>query len=140
MSKKSKRRFLYSVRAVLAGGALYFALDLSRGDRGAVDYVVVGLVMAAVAWNLIRLGQRLHEARGGKGLWDEQRTVLFWIIGLLNTVAIRPEEAGTWKNWLGWAILALAVADTVRLTLVEREILAETAADDTETSPSTATD
>ena len=42
------RTWLYSVRACLAGGVLYYALSLSAGDRGPVDWVVITLVVAAV--------------------------------------------------------------------------------------------
>jgi hypothetical protein len=48
-------------------------------------------------------------------VWQIQRTLLFWIIGLFNTVFIRPADVGTWKNWLGWLLLALALIDTVSL-------------------------
>ena len=140
MSKQKARSFLYSVRALLAGAVLYFALDLSHGDRGTIDYVVLAVVLAAIAWNLVRLGQRLYGAGGNRALWHEQRTVLFWIIGLLNTVAIDPADAGTWKNWLGWLILAVAVADTVLLILKERAVLAEASSRDPAIAPSAGVD
>lgn len=123
MRASPKRRFLYSTRALLASAVLYFALDLSRGDRGTIDYVVVALIVAAIAWNVGNLGRRMYAAGGGKGLWAVQRTVLFWIIGLMNTVWLRPEDVGTWKNWGGWFILALAVVDTVALWRSERRVI-----------------
>lgn len=140
MSGRISRRFLYSLRAVLAGVVLYYAVDLSRGDRGAIDYAVLGLVIAALAWNLVRLVQRLHRARGAKEAWHTLRTLGFWAIGLLNTVAIRPEDAGSWKNWVGWLVVALAAADTVHLILIERAVIAELPGDEEEHPLPDATD
>lgn len=47
--------------------------------------------------------------------WEIQRTLLFWIIGLLNTALIRPEQIGSWRSWVGWTFIALASLDTIRL-------------------------
>lgn len=43
--------------------------------------------------------------------WTIARTLLFVIIGLLNTVFIRPEEIGTWKNYVGYGVLLVAIVD-----------------------------
>jgi intracellular septation protein A len=43
--------------------------------------------------------------------WRIVRSLLFVIIGLLNTVFIRPEDIGTWKNYLGYGFLLVAVID-----------------------------
>jgi hypothetical protein len=43
--------------------------------------------------------------------WPIQRTILFIIIGLMNTVFIRPEDIGTWKNYVGYGFLLVAVVD-----------------------------
>jgi len=125
MSTGRARSFSYVVRALLAGAVLYFVLDLSAGDRGPVDYVVIAAVVAAIVWNVVQLGRRFHRDGGGRAVWHVQRTCLFWIIGLMNTVWIRPEDVGSWKNFVGWAILAIAVVDTVLLFRRERRILAE---------------
>jgi hypothetical protein len=117
--KKSSKSYL--VNTVLACGVLYWVLDLSRGERTVIDWAVIGLVVGAIVWNLVQLGLRLHEAAGGKAVWHLQRTVLFWILGLLNTALIRPGDVGTWKHWLGWVLLLLAATDTVALFLKERQ-------------------
>ncbi len=46
-----------------------------------------------------------------KQTWGILRTALFIIIGLFNTVLIRPEEVGTWKNYLGYALLLIGIID-----------------------------
>lgn len=115
-----KMRPSYVVNGALASAVLYFAAPLSRGDRGAVDWVVLGLIGLAVLWNLVRLGQRLYGHGGGRDLWHLLRTLLFWGIGLLNTLFIPAAEVGSWKNVLGWVVLALAVMDTVLLYRKER--------------------
>ena len=113
-------------RALVALAALYFVLDLSAGDRGWIEFVVIALVCGAILWNVVQLGRRFHAHGGGHALWHVQRTVLFWIIGLGNTVWARPEDVGGWRTWVGGALLAIAVVDTVALWRRERSILAGT--------------
>ncbi|GGE40518.1 hypothetical protein [Psychroflexus planctonicus] len=43
--------------------------------------------------------------------WTISRTLLFVIIGLKNTVFIRPEDIGTWKNYVGYGVLLVAIVD-----------------------------
>lgn len=117
----------YLVLAALGCGVLFFAYDLSRGDRGPVDWVVLGLVSGAILWNLIQLGRRLHRGGGGKDLWHLQRTLLFWVIGWLNTALVRPADVGSWKNVLGWVFLGLAAMDSFLLYRKERAFHEEVA-------------
>jgi hypothetical protein len=51
----------------------------------------------------------------GKLLWTIQRTILFWIIGVLNTLFLRPEHVGGWRQWVGIVFLVIALADTIAL-------------------------
>ncbi|HKJ79738.1 MAG TPA: hypothetical protein VKA10_09385 [Prolixibacteraceae bacterium] len=44
--------------------------------------------------------------------WAIVRTILFIVIGLMNTVFIRPEDTGSWNNNAGYGFLLLAVVDT----------------------------
>lgn len=46
-----------------------------------------------------------------KLIWAVTRMLTFIIIGLFNTVLIRQEDIGSWKNYLGYAFLALALID-----------------------------
>ena len=48
-----------------------------------------------------------------KKYWYIIRTVLFYFIGLMNTILIKPENIGSWENYLGYLILILAVVDTI---------------------------
>jgi hypothetical protein len=48
-----------------------------------------------------------------KRQWPILRTLLFIIIGLFNTVFIRHEDVGTWKNYLGYVLLIIGIADAV---------------------------
>jgi len=43
--------------------------------------------------------------------WSLIRTILFIVLGLLNTLLIRPEDIGTWKNYLGYAFLLIGIVD-----------------------------
>lgn len=115
----------YVVLAALACGVMYYVLRLSTAGRGFVDWVVIGLVATAVLWSLVQLGRRLHRAAGGRAVWHLQRTVLFWILGLLNTALLRPEDVGTWKNWVGWVLLLIAAADSVALFKKELQSISD---------------
>ena len=123
-TKKPRKPTLYAVNGLLASGVLAWALHLSAGDRGPIDWVVFALVLGAIAWNVVRLGQRLFAAHGGAALWHLLRTLLFWIVGLMNTVWARPEDVGGWRTWVGAALLVLAAIDSVVLLLRERRIVA----------------
>lgn len=50
-----------------------------------------------------------------KNYWEYGRLLLFIIIGLMNTVFIKPEEAGGWENYAGYLFLFLALADLISI-------------------------
>lgn len=110
----------YLVTAALAGASLYFAYSVSRSWPPALAWTAVGLLALGLVFTLVQLGRRLRRSGGGKDVWHLQRTVLFWVGGLLNTAFVRPEHVGTWRNWVGWGLLAIAVADSVALYRKER--------------------
>jgi FtsH-binding integral membrane protein len=122
MSAAPKRRSFAVVNACMASVVLYYVLDLSSSGRTWVDFAVITLVVGAILWNLVQLGRKLHGQDGAAAVWHVQRTVLFWLIGLFNTALIRPGDVGSWKNWLGWALIIVAVVDTVALFLRERAV------------------
>lgn len=43
--------------------------------------------------------------------WAISRILLFIIVGLFNTVLIKTEDVGTWKNYLGYAFLLIALIE-----------------------------
>ena len=45
--------------------------------------------------------------------WRIIRTAIFYLIGLMNTIFINPENIASWENYLGYLILILAVVDTI---------------------------
>lgn len=47
--------------------------------------------------------------------WTIIRILLFITIGLFNTVFIKPEDIDTWKNYLGYGLLAIGIIDAVIL-------------------------
>jgi len=114
----------YLLLAVLASGVLWWVSDLSSSGRSPVDWLVVGVVVAAILWNLLGLGRRLRAAGGDKAVWHELRTLMFWLVGLMNTVWARPGAGGTWKWWVGIVLLLLAAADTIALYLKEQRSIA----------------
>jgi hypothetical protein len=109
----------YGINGVLASCVLFF-VAWNRDAWSPASWILIGLLALAVLWNLFQLGRRLHSRGGGKDLWHLQRTLLFWVIGILNTALIRPAEVGSWKNLLGWAVLLLASVDT--LVLIRKEL------------------
>ena len=56
-----------------------------------------------------------EKSSKNKTIWTIIRTVMFFVVGLMNTAFIRPEDIGTWKNYVGYLFLLLAVIDTVIL-------------------------
>lgn len=121
--KTSARKPAWSIRALLAGGVLFFVVRLSAGDRGSVDYVVIALLLGAILWNIVRLARRLHAHHGGRAVWDVLRTAAFWTVGALNTIGARPEDVGSWRTWVGLGVFAIAVFDSSRLVRREREAI-----------------
>ncbi|MGD2068174.1 MAG: hypothetical protein PVI57_05770 [Gemmatimonadota bacterium] len=116
----------YVANGVLAATAagLWWTYGPGRPEPGVIVWSVVGALGAALLWNLVRLGQRLHGAGGEKAVWHETRTVLFWVLGLMNTVWARPGEERSWHWWVGVVLLVLAAVDTVALAVHERRIVA----------------
>jgi len=43
------------------------------------------------------------------------------VLGLFNTVLLRPEDAGTWKNYAGYAFLLICLVNLVILFLFLRK-------------------
>ncbi len=43
------------------------------------------------------------------------------IVGLMNTVLIKPEDIGTWKNYIGMLFLLIATINTVLFLFVIRK-------------------
>jgi hypothetical protein len=117
----------YLALAVLAGVALYFALDTTSVGRGPLAWSLVVVLAAAVLWNLVGLGRRLRAAAGDKAVWHETRTLLFWVLGLMNTVWAKPGDEGSWNWWVGVVLLVVALADTMALYRRERRLVTSAA-------------
>jgi len=47
-----------------------------------------------------------------KKYWAIIRTLTFLLVGVMNTVLIRPEDIGTWKNYTGYLLLIIGVLDS----------------------------
>ena len=59
-----------------------------------------------------------------KTYWPAVRTLTFIIVGLFNTALIRREDIGTWKNYLGFALLFIGIIDAfflIKNYLIRRE-------------------
>lgn len=52
-----------------------------------------------------------------KKQWTILRILLFIIVGLFNTLLIRPEDVGTWKNYLGYALILIAAIEIIFLII-----------------------
>ncbi len=48
-----------------------------------------------------------------KNIWTIFRILTFYIVGMFNTVLIKQEDVGTWKNYLGFLLLLIALIDTI---------------------------
>ena len=45
--------------------------------------------------------------------WPLVRTLTYLIVGLFNTVFIRAEDIGSWKNYLGYFFLVMVVVEFI---------------------------
>jgi len=50
-----------------------------------------------------------------KTRWAIIRTLLFLVVGLMNTVFIKTEDVGSWKNYIGYALLVFALIEIIVL-------------------------
>ncbi len=60
-----------------------------------------------------------------KTSWKIIRTILFLVVGLMNTVLIKPEDIGRFKNYLGYGLLILGIIDAfflIRSKIKSRKI------------------
>ncbi len=117
---KSKRSGSYVINTVIASVVLSYAVRLSASGRTAIDWIVMALVVCVMLYNLAQLTRSLYRSGGAKDAWHLQRTALFWVVGLLNTLLLRPEHVGGWRQWVGVLFLVAAMGDTVALFVKER--------------------
>jgi hypothetical protein len=57
--------------------------------------------------------------------WPPIRTLLFIVLGLINTVFIKPEDLGSFKNYLGYGLLIMGLIDAfflIRSKIKSRKI------------------
>jgi len=114
-----KKAQSHVINAVLATAVLYWVLDLSASGRTMIDWAVITLVTLAITWNVVRLARRLRVL-GGAAVWHVLRTVLFWVIGLMNVAFRAPKDTTTWTFVLGLVLVGTATFDTVALYRKER--------------------
>ena len=50
-----------------------------------------------------------------KKYWPILRILTFLIVGIFNTLLIRPEDVGTWKNYTGYGLLIIGIFDAIVL-------------------------
>jgi len=115
-----ENRSSYVATSLLSSAVLYFAWHVTAPGRGLVEWALIGLVLLAVLWNLGNLGTLLHRIGGGRSLWHLQRTLLFWIVGILNTGLARPGDVRSWRYVVGWIFIVVAALDTYQIHRKER--------------------
>ena len=49
----------------------------------------------------------------GNIIWTLIRTLSLWLVGLMNTLFIKQSNIGSWIQYLGYAILVIALIDTL---------------------------
>lgn len=48
-------------------------------------------------------------------MWHLIRTMALWVVGLLGSAHPGAEDAGSWSHVLGWALVGVAIVDSVAL-------------------------
>jgi len=115
-----KHRKSLVVNGALASCVLFFVLDLSRSGRGPIDWLVIGAVLLAILWNVVRLGQRLYPYAGGRALAIDLATAALGVAGVLTMAFSRSGPGAPWGTPASWALLTAALAGGVLLFSMER--------------------
>ena len=50
--------------------------------------------------------------------WTILNIIIFTVIGLMNTVFLKPEDVGTWKNYVGYGFLLIAIIELTYYLLI----------------------
>jgi len=57
-----------------------------------------------------------------KLIWSIFRTIGFVLVGLMNTLFLRVEDVGSWKNYVGYAFLIIAAIDIIGILISYRKM------------------
>ena len=50
--------------------------------------------------------------------WTILNIIIFTVIGLMNTVFLKPADVGTWKNYVGYGFLLIAIIELTYYLLI----------------------
>ena len=110
----------YTLRSLVCGVALVYIIRLGGSTLDVLDTAALAIVIALLVYQLIGLGQRMRQAEAGLGHWSIPRNLLFWTVGLLNTLWLEPELRHSFRPWAGTAFLVIAAIEMVVLYRLER--------------------
>ena len=83
----------YTLRSLVCGVALVYVIRLGGATLDVLDTAALAFVIALLVYQLIGLTQRLSLAEAGLGHWSIPRNLLFWTVGLMNTLWLDPGVA-----------------------------------------------
>ena len=110
----------YTLRSLVCGVALVHVIRLGGATLDVLDTAALAFVIALLVYQLIGLTQRLSLAEAGLGHWSIPRNLLFWTVGLMNTLWLTPELRHSFRPWMGTAFLVFAALEVVVLYRLER--------------------
>jgi hypothetical protein len=110
----------YTLRSLVCGIALVYVIRLAGSALDVMDTAALALVIALLVYQLIGLAQRLRQVAAGLGRWSIPRNLLFWTVGLMNTLWLDPELRHGFRPWVGTAFLVFAALEVVVLYRLER--------------------
>jgi hypothetical protein len=110
----------YILRSLVCGVALVYVIRLGGSTLDVLDTAALAFVVALLVYQLIGLAQRLRQAEAGLSRWSIPRNLLFWTVGLMNTLWLDPELRHSFRPWAGTAFLVFAVSEVVVLYRLER--------------------
>lgn len=110
----------YLVRSLLLTIGLVVAVPYARSSPGWGWTVFLAILVGVLSLQLRYLGERLKAAEGKQSELGLIRIVVLWVCALLMTVWLAEQDRGTWREWVGWTLGVLALAETLHLYLRER--------------------
>lgn len=115
----------YVLRALVAGAGLMLLIGQMAGRRDLLEIALMAAVVGVLAFQLHALAQRLEAAADRQAQGLAAGFALLWSAAMRWTIWLDAGEQGTWREAMGWIMLAGALVLTGVVFLRERAAMRE---------------